>query len=1559
MRQMTKKTLSVITIIAMLVAMLPVLAMPVYADDAVAVIGETPYTSLQDAFDAAADEDTVQLVADITAEYGFEMDKAGCEIALDLNNHFIKVTDEDENAITVTKGTLKLKDSTIGGSATEHCYYIDFSGSCPIGVVTDSADSDYENADVKGTFTGGYISAGSSGIGLEVYTNDAKGVVLESGTIIGCGYSGINAEGGGDVTMTGGLIAGNYNDCFAGGVVVHSYEDEDEGVDIQGRFEMSGGEIINNYGERRYGGVKLAGANAVLSGDITISDNYWYGGSGDDEHGLDNLSLNHEYDNSDMVELGSLAATASIGIRIDAGEDVGEGVFTTGADSVENAAAAVSNGNFTSDDGYQVSRVAAGTDAGQLQLKAPAVAKNVTQSEEYSTLQKALNAANSGDTVVLLKSVKENVVFGKNNDFDGKTVTLNLKGFYIDGSKNRSLSAINVKYGNLVLTDDTTGEHFYYIDESTHLGVIDDTKATAGYTGASVHGSFRGGYVTGADSASGINVDNNCGGSLTLNGGAVIGNKAQYRGGGIYAGGVFTMNGGYVVGNYSSNNYMSGDPNGGGGVVAYGKGVKLLGGIIMHNTTASESHGGGGVLAFKNGTSGINTTVGGNVKIQENWSFNGSKVNNLTVWKYSTPNNTANSSETLLLLENPASGMKVGVTIFEAKYQGGWTTTPDAIGVFTDGVGLADARAAKRYFTSDNSAYGVKVNSSTDGELAIGEVTFRELESVTITNTTEAARNGAGGEATYPMIGDELKANVDGAKPVTYQWYRVKGNAQEAITKEGDDTYGKSATYTATPADAGASLKVVVTQSESEAGGTLASPIKKNATIGLVALMDAPTGFTTTQPTYPNSANGQIAKTPVDGVDADDFSNLQYSADGGKTWNAMQTNGKTAASNTLTEGTYLYRYVDEDGNAISKNASVILEAANDLVGLKITATNQNFYDSDVENVLTAVPEFRGSSDGAKSYKWYVLEPDEDGVILPRLVSESSTYTVVAENVGLRLLAVLDWDAETYQKRAATPTPMIEAVPTNRFSVSGKITKATDPSDTVGSSCGGATVELRQGNTVIVTATTLTSGDYSFDQPVPNGDYNIVVSKGDVTKTERVTVNGANATGNVLLPYHNLSSKVVVQGNVPAIVVGDLDRIAAEQSGGAFAAGSTAVEVKLTVEGKEDLTIMTDEQAEASLPEDKQEEREDQKQVKTLAEQRTGNGAQVEFIDMGMTMSVTTGGNTTTTNIVDTGANVTKVSIPFALDGKYNVGVFRKHEDENGNETVEALAKNNSGAEGTYQLGENTVDTFLGKFSTYAIAYTTTPPKKSGKSSGGASGEAVATEPAIQPTPELTKVASPQETGVADWLITDDHIAYLSGYDSDGVKTIRPTGNITRAEVAMIFYRLLLDKNPAAEKNFTDVKDGAWYATAVRVLASKGIISGYAGGDFRPNDQITRAEFAAIATRFAKAVGGKVDFVDVKTGHWAYSNIATAAKYGWVNGYSDGSFAPSGKITRAEVATIVNHMLGRVADEAYIKSNPGKIANFTDLQSGKWYYLDMVEAANAHSFETVNGAEAWK
>lgn len=233
-------------------------------------------------------------------------------------------------------------------------------------------------------------------------------------------------------------------------------------------------------------------------------------------------------------------------------------------------------------------------------------------------------------------------------------------------------------------------------------------------------------------------------------------------------------------------------------------------------------------------------------------------------------------------------------------------------------------------------------------------------------------------------------------------------------------------------------------------------------------------------------------------------------------------------------------------------------------------------------------------------------------------------------------------------------------------------------------------------------------------------------------------------------------------------------------------------------------------------------------------------------------------------------------------------------------------------------------------------------------------------PATAITVNATFVEDPSETsvntGVEDWLICDAHDAYISGY-ADG--TVKPQGNITRAEVAMIFYRLLKNKNVTITAMFSDVPQDSWYAEAVNTLASVGVIKGVSDGTYEPMRSITRAEFATIATRFANANDGIATFSDVPENHWAYGNIASAAAYGWIKGYTDGTFAPQGKITRAEVAAIVNRMTGRSADEAYINANPNQIKQFTDLQDvSKWYYLDMIEASNAHDFTKENSGEMW-
>ncbi len=218
------------------------------------------------------------------------------------------------------------------------------------------------------------------------------------------------------------------------------------------------------------------------------------------------------------------------------------------------------------------------------------------------------------------------------------------------------------------------------------------------------------------------------------------------------------------------------------------------------------------------------------------------------------------------------------------------------------------------------------------------------------------------------------------------------------------------------------------------------------------------------------------------------------------------------------------------------------------------------------------------------------------------------------------------------------------------------------------------------------------------------------------------------------------------------------------------------------------------------------------------------------------------------------------------------------------------------------------------------------------------------------------IASPDDTGVSRLLNTDDHIWYLSGYVEGD---IRPLGNMTRAEAAQAFFRLLRRPEVELTKSFPDVADGVWYTKAIRTLASMGILNGRGGVNFWPNKPITRAEFAALATRFAKATGGTATFSDVPETHWAHDNIATAADYGWINGDGNGSFRPEKLITRAEVATIINHMLNRAADQSYVAAHKGELNQFSDLQdAAQWYYLDMVESSNAHLYDRNTGSETW-
>ena len=206
------------------------------------------------------------------------------------------------------------------------------------------------------------------------------------------------------------------------------------------------------------------------------------------------------------------------------------------------------------------------------------------------------------------------------------------------------------------------------------------------------------------------------------------------------------------------------------------------------------------------------------------------------------------------------------------------------------------------------------------------------------------------------------------------------------------------------------------------------------------------------------------------------------------------------------------------------------------------------------------------------------------------------------------------------------------------------------------------------------------------------------------------------------------------------------------------------------------------------------------------------------------------------------------------------------------------------------------------------------------------------------------------------LNTADHFAYVQGYP-DG--TVKPAGNITRAETAAILFRLMDDASRktyySTKSGFRDVASGSWYNTYVATLNNAGVITDSSNGCFRPNEAITRAELAAMLAKFSETTGAANYFNDVSAKYWAANAIAICAKLGWITGYPDGTFRPDKNVTRAELMAMINRATGRApkSADAFL---PG-MKTWIDNTADKWYYLDVQEATNSHSY-TVKGSETW-
>ena len=209
------------------------------------------------------------------------------------------------------------------------------------------------------------------------------------------------------------------------------------------------------------------------------------------------------------------------------------------------------------------------------------------------------------------------------------------------------------------------------------------------------------------------------------------------------------------------------------------------------------------------------------------------------------------------------------------------------------------------------------------------------------------------------------------------------------------------------------------------------------------------------------------------------------------------------------------------------------------------------------------------------------------------------------------------------------------------------------------------------------------------------------------------------------------------------------------------------------------------------------------------------------------------------------------------------------------------------------------------------------------------------------------------------LNTADHFAYVQGYP-DG--TVKPTGNITRAETAAILFRLMDEGSRktyySTKSGFRDVATGSWYNTYVATLNNAGVITDSSNGYFRPNEAITRAELAAMLANFTETAGAANYFNDVSASYWAANAIAICAKLGWITGYPDGTFRPDQTVTRAEMMAMINRALERTPKSAADLLAGMKVWS-DNANVNAWYYLDVQEATNSHTYTKSGTHETWK
>ena len=334
---------------------------------------------------------------------------------------------------------------------------------------------------------------------------------------------------------------------------------------------------------------------------------------------------------------------------------------------------------------------------------------------------------------------------------------------------------------------------------------------------------------------------------------------------------------------------------------------------------------------------------------------------------------------------------------------------------------------------------------------------------------------------------------------------------------------------------------------------------------------------------------------------------------------------------------------------------------------------------------------------------------------------------------------------------------------------------------------------------------------------------------------------------------------------------------------------------------------------------------------------------IHYVDSETTAEKMTFTNTYTyhTSVIPTGAAITVNKTD--AQGKALAGATFVLEDSRGREAYQATS-NTSGtvrftdvSSGTYTLLEKKApEGYVLSDETYTLTVSGSRVTMNGK--------------AYSPVTFVNHKAAE--------LNRTDHFIFLVGY-TDG--TFGPERDMTRAEVTTMFARLLTEQIEADKtysNTFSDVPKGCWAANYIGHMRQFGIITGYSDGSFRPDAPVTRAEFAAIASRFEKLTEGSKSFTDVPDTYWAARYIDFAATRGWVTGYSDGTFKPEDPITRAEVAAATCRLLERSADQSYIRSHLKELRTFADMTESHWAYWYAMEAANGHDYTKSGGSESW-